>query len=187
MNKPVLEAGTTYPNGRATRVECCGMLKKDGLQQVIEHYGYTGVIVGVRRDEDPTRAKERYFSPRNANMEWNASDQPPEFWNQFKTDFAPGTHIRIHPLLHWTELNVWEYIEREKIPGHSAVLRRRHRDIGTGRSAARRARSRSSRRRGPSPRSSSELKATNVPERAGRAQDQESEDAFEKLRRDGYM
>ena len=116
MNKPVLEAGNTYPNGRATRVECCGMLKKDGLQQVIEHYGYTGIIVGVRRDEDPTRAKERYFSPRNANMEWNASDQPPEFWNQFKTDFAPGTHIRIHPLLHWTELNVWEYIERENIP-----------------------------------------------------------------------
>ena len=102
MNKPVLETGITYPNGKATRVECCGTLKKDGLQQVIEHYGYTGIIVGVRRDEDPTRAKERYFSPRNANMEWNASDQPPEFWNQFKTDFAPGTHIRIHPLLHWT-------------------------------------------------------------------------------------
>ena len=60
-------------------------------------------------------------------MEWNASDQPPEFWNQFKTDFAPGTHIRIHPLLHWTELNVWEYIERENIPGHPAVLRRRDR------------------------------------------------------------
>ena len=127
MNKAVLEEGRTYPNGRATRVECCGWLKKDGLQQVIEHYGYTGVIVGVRRDEDPTRAKERYFSPRNANMEWNASDQPPEFWNQFKTDFAPGTHIRIHPLLHWTELNVWEYIQREKIPVIPALFRRRHR------------------------------------------------------------
>ena len=186
MNKPVLEAGRTYPNGQATRVECCGMLKKDGLQQVIEHYGYTGVIVGVRRDEDPTRAKERYFSPRNANMEWNASDQPPEFWNQFKTDFAPGTHIRIHPLLHWTELNVWEYIEREKIPviplyfddgtGH------RYRSLGCAlctspvRSTARTVAE-----------IVSELKGTNVPERAGRAQDQESEDAFEKLRRDGYM
>ena len=43
-------------------------------------------------------------------------DQPPEFWNQYKTDFAPGTHLRIHPLLDWTELNIWEYIEREKIP-----------------------------------------------------------------------
>src|SRR5438045_6173368 len=68
QNKAVLDEGRTYPNGRATRVECCGWLKKDGLQQVIEHYGYTGIIVGVRRDEDATRAKERYFSPRNANM-----------------------------------------------------------------------------------------------------------------------
>jgi len=46
----------------------------------------------------------------------DAAAQPPEFWNQFQTDFAPGTHVRIHPLLHWTELNVWEYIERERIP-----------------------------------------------------------------------
>ena len=186
QNKAVLEEGRTYPNGRATRVECCGWLKKDGLQEVIEHYGYTGVIVGVRRDEDATRAKERYFSPRNANMEWNASDQPPEFWNQFKTDFAPGTHIRIHPLLHWTELNVWEYIQREKIPviplyfddgtGH------RYRSLGCApctfpiQSTARTVDD-----------IVTELKATKVPERAGRAQDQESEDAFEKLRRDGYM
>jgi len=49
-------------------------------------------------------------------MEWNVEDQPPELWDQFKTDFEKGTHIRIHPLLHWTELNVWEYIERENIP-----------------------------------------------------------------------
>jgi sulfate adenylyltransferase subunit 2 len=161
-------------------------MKKDGLQQVIEHYGYTGIIVGVRRDEDPTRAKERYFSPRNANMEWNASDQPPEFWNQFKTDFAPGTHIRIHPLLHWTELNVWEYIEREKIPVIPLYF-----DDGTGHRF---------RSLGCAPCTFpiqstastvseivAELKATRIPERAGRAQDQESEDAFEKLRRDGYM
>jgi sulfate adenylyltransferase subunit 2 len=186
QNKAVLEEGRTYPNGRATRVECCGWLKKDGLQGVIEHYGYTGVIVGVRRDEDATRAKERYFSPRNANMEWNASDQPPEFWNQFKTDFAPGTHIRIHPLLHWTELNVWEYIQREKIPVIPLYF-----DDGTGHRY---------RSLGCAPctfpiESTArtvddiviELRATKVPERAGRAQDQESEDAFEKLRRDGYM
>ena len=186
MNTPVLEEGRTYPNGRATRVECCGWLKKDGLQQVIERYGYTGIIVGVRRDEDPTRAKERYFSPRNANMEWNSSDQPPEFWNQFKTDFAPGTHIRIHPLLHWTELNVWEYIERERIPVIPLYF-----DDGTGHRY---------RSLGCAPCTFpiqstaktvseivTELKATRTSERAGRAQDQESEDAFEKLRRDGYM
>ena len=98
--------------------------KKITFSQISEHaWAYTaegdpntGVIVGVRRDEDPTRAKERYFSPRDKNMEWNVEDQPPELWDQFKTDYEKGAHIRIHPLLHWTELNIWEYIHRENIP-----------------------------------------------------------------------
>ena len=185
-NRAVLDEGRTFPNGRATRVECCSTLKKDALQQVINQYGYTGIFVGVRRDEEPTRAKERYFSPRGASMEWNVADQPPEFWDQFKTDFQPGTHIRIHPLLHWTELNVWEYIEREQIPviplyfddgtGH------RYRSIGCAPCT--------------SPVASTattvaqiveELRNTRTAERTGRLQDQESEDAFERLRRDGYM
>jgi hypothetical protein len=102
-------------------VECCGTLKKDGLKAVLDKHHYTGVIVGVRRDEEPTRAKERYFSPRDKNMEWNVEDQPPELWDQFKTDYEKGTHIRIHPLLHWTELNVWEYIERENIPSSRSI------------------------------------------------------------------
>lgn len=185
-NKDVLRRGDTFPNGKATRVECCGTLKKDALQQVLVEHHYTGVIVGVRRDEEPTRAKERYFSPRDKNMEWNAEDQPPELWDQFKTDFAPGTHIRIHPLLHWTELNVWEYIERENIPViplyFSNAQGERFRSLGCAPCTA--------------PIKSSarnvaeivaELRQTKTPERAGRAQDKESEDAFEKLRRDGYM
>ena len=130
------------------------MLKKDGLKQVLEKHHFTGVIVGVRRDEEPTRAKERYFSPRDKNMEWNVEDQPPELWDQFKTDFEQGTHIRIHPLLHWTELNIWEYIK------------------SNARSV---------------PEIIEELRNTKTTERSGRAQDKESEDAFEKLRRDGYM
>jgi len=54
-NEEVLKSGVTYPNGKATRVECCGTLKKDGLKQVLEKHHFTGVIVGVRRDEEPTR------------------------------------------------------------------------------------------------------------------------------------
>ena len=72
--------------------------------------------MGARADEEGSRSKERYFSPRNAQSHWDVGDQPPEFWNQFKTEFAPGTHLRIHPLLDWTELNIWEYIQRENIP-----------------------------------------------------------------------
>ena len=81
-----------------------------------DHTPYTGVIVGARADEEGSRSKERYFSPRDKHNDWDVGDQPPEFWNQYKTDFAPGTHVRIHPLLDWTELNIWEYIERENIP-----------------------------------------------------------------------
>ncbi|MGB9601382.1 MAG: sulfate adenylyltransferase subunit CysD [Limisphaerales bacterium] len=185
-NEEILKEGRTYPNGRATRVECCGMLKKDALKAVLDKYQFDGVIVGVRRDEEPTRAKERYFSPRDKNMEWNVEDQPPELWDQFKTDFEKGSHIRIHPLLHWTEVNIWEYIEREKIPIIPLYFANekgeRYRSIGCYpctfpiKSNAKTVRE-----------IIEELKNTKTPERAGRAQDKESEDAFEKLRRDGYM
>ena len=83
--------------------------------------------MGARADEEGSRSKERYFSPRNAQSHWDVGDQPPEFWNQYKTDFAPGTHLRIHPLLDWTELNIWEYIGRENIPTVSLYY-----DQGTG-------------------------------------------------------
>ena len=123
MNKPVLEAGNTYPNGRATRVECCGMLKKDGLQQVLEHYGYTGVIVGVRRDEEPTRAKERYFSPRDNNMEWNVVGSAARIVGPVQDRFRAG-HAHPHssaPPLDGAE-RVGVHPAREH-PGHPAVLR----------------------------------------------------------------
>src|SRR5688572_10158468 len=96
-NDAALSAKTTFPDARATRVECCGTLKKDALRQVLDQHQFTGVIVGVRRDEEPTRAKERYFSPRDREMRWRADDQPPEFWDQFNSDFAPDAHVRIHP------------------------------------------------------------------------------------------
>jgi sulfate adenylyltransferase subunit 2 len=185
-NESVLAEGATFPNGRATRVECCGRLKKDALRTVLDKHKFNGVIVGVRRDEEPTRAKERYFSPRDKNMEWNVEDQPPELWDQFKTDFAPDAHIRIHPLLHWTEVNIWEYIERETVPIIPLYFANeqglRYRSIGCApctfpiASEARTVRE-----------IVEELRQTKTPERSGRAQDKESEDAFEKLRRDGYM
>ncbi len=185
-NEEVLAQGQTYPNGRATRVECCSALKIGALRAVLDKHHYTGVIAGVRRDEEPTRAKERYFSPRDKNMDWNVEDQPPELWDQFKTDFEKGAHIRIHPLLHWTELNIWEYIERENIPVIPLYFDNgkgeRFRSIGCApctfpiKSKARTVAE-----------IIEELRHTKTAERSGRAQDKESEDAFEKLRRDGYM
>jgi sulfate adenylyltransferase subunit 2 len=185
QNRPVLAEGRTFPNGRLTRVECCGALKKDALQAIIEEKGYDAVIVGIRRDEEGTRAKERYFSPRNRNFEWDFKEQPPELWDQFKTDYQPGTHIRVHPLLHWTELNVWEYIDREGIPIVDLYLARngmRYRSLGCAPCTK------------PVPSTArsvreiiAELQTTKTSERSTRAQDQESEDAFERLRASGYM
>lgn len=135
-NSESLKNKQTWPDGNVSRLECCKNLKTEALKHTLsgewpryrlnlqtgnyevdaDRTAYTGVIVGARADEEGSRSKERYFSPRDKNNDWNVDDQPPEFWNQFKTDFAPGTHLRIHPLLDWTELNVWEYIERENIP-----------------------------------------------------------------------
>lgn len=185
-NEEALAAGRTFPCGNATRVECCSALKKDALKSVLHAHGFTGVIVGVRRDEDATRAKERYFSPRDRQMSWNVEDQPPELWDQFNSDFAPGEHVRVHPLLHWTEVDIWEYIVRERIPFVSLYLANqkgeRYRSLGCQpctqpiRSQARSATE-----------VLHELRQIRLPERSGRAQDKESEGAFEQLRRDGYM
>jgi sulfate adenylyltransferase subunit 2 len=185
-NQAALGSGITYPNGKATRVECCGTLKKDALKAVLDEHGFNAVIVGVRRDEEPTRAKERYFSPRDHNMQWNVEDQPPELWDQFRTSFPTGAHVRVHPLLHWTELDIWEYIQRDSIPViplyFANGVNERFRSLGCApctvpiKSTARTVTE-----------IVAELRQTKTSERSGRAQDQESEDAFEKLRRDGYM
>lgn len=135
-NTQALKEKQTFPDGKVDRLTCCKNLKSEALKHTLsgewpryrmnhkkKRYvldenknPYTGVIVGVRADEEGSRSKERYFSPRDKENDWNVGDQPPEFWNQYKTDFAPGTHVRIHPLLDWTELNIWEYIKQEEIP-----------------------------------------------------------------------
>jgi sulfate adenylyltransferase subunit 2 len=208
-NRPALDAGSTFPSGAVDRMTCCGLLKTDALKHTLDgtwprrrfrhEIGsyesdpapapFTGVIVGVRADEEGSRSKERYFSPRTERSQWNVGDQPPEFWNQFNTDFPPGTHVRIHPLLDWTELNVWEYIERERIPTVSLYYDdgsgRRYRSLGCApctqpvASAAR---------------NPAEIieelrsgKLANIAERAGRAQDKDDGGGLETLRRGGYM
>jgi len=182
QNRAALEAGMNHTRGRVT---CCSALKTDALKSVIEAHGFRGMIAGIRRDEEGTRAKERVFSPRGAEAQWNFRDQPPEFWDQYKTDFPPEVHLRIHPLLHWSELDVWRYIRRENIPLvglYFAKNGKRYRSLGCLPCTA--------------PVASeaatldaiiAELESTRVSERSGRAQDQEAEDAFERLRAEGYM
>lgn len=167
------------------RLECCRQLKTEGLKQVVKNYGFDGLIVGVRRDEEGSRSKERIFSERNSEDAWDYTNQPPELWNQFKTDFPKGNHIRVHPILSWTELDIWEYILREKIPIidlYFAKNGKRYRSLGcaccTGQIDS---------DADTLEKIIEELKNTSVGERAGRAQDNEDSYALQKLRREGYM
>lgn len=208
-NDAALAAKKTFPDGSATRLQCCAALKSEALKhtlsgawprwvmdpatgQYVKTTGgepFTGVIVGARADEEGSRSKERYFSPRDRHNEWDIGDQPPELWNQFKTDFAPGTHVRIHPLLDWTELNVWEYIDREGIPVVSLYFDQgrgqRYRSLGCWpctqpvQSTSRNV-----------PEIIEELRSgkfANIAERSGRDQDKEDGYGLESLRREGYM
>ena len=95
---------------------CCTALKTNAMKNLVEEKGYTGIILGVRADEDSTRAKERYFSPRDKHGDWDFRDQPPELWDQFKTTFPSGDTYPDSSLLDWTEINIWEYIKHENIP-----------------------------------------------------------------------
>lgn len=169
-----------------------------GLKEVIEKHGFIGVIAGIRRDEEATRAKERVFSPRGQEGGWDVKEQPPEFWDQFKTDFAPGTSLRIHPLLHWTELDIWQYIQRENIPIVPLYFAKQYYDLEGRDFGGKTMRFRSLGEKGitwPIESSSAtldeiieELKITKVPERSGRPMGaDEDESSFERLRADGYM
>lgn len=159
--------------------------KTAGLRRVIEAEGINGIIAGIRRDEQATRAKERVFSPRDESGRWDFRDQPPEFWDQYKTETPPGAHLRIHPLLHWTELDIWRYVKREGIPVVPLYFARngkRYRSLGDQDITF------------PVDSDAStideiiaELETTKTSERAGRAMDHEREDAFERLRASGYM
>lgn len=169
-----------------------------GLKEVLDEHKFGGVIAGIRRDEEATRAKERVFSPRGGEGGWDAKDQPPEFWDQYKTDFAPGTSLRIHPLLHWTELDIWFYIQREQIPIVPLYYAKEYGAFEGRNFGGKMMRFRSLGEKGITwPVESNattieaiieELKATKVSERSGRPMGaDEDESSFERLRADGYM
>jgi len=209
QNTQALKDKRTFPDGNLDRISCCKALKTDALKNTLSGAWprlrlnhktgkyeldtntepYIGVIVGARADEEGSRSKERYFSPRDRNSDWDVGDQPPELWNQFKTDFAPGTHIRIHPLLDWTELNIWEYIQRENIPITDLYFDqgkgKRYRSLGcypcttpvdsTAKNVA------------DIVQELRDGKFKNIAERSGRAQDKEDGGGLETLRKEGYM
>lgn len=182
-NEAALAAGMN-PSAE-DKLACCGQLKTDALKQAIAKHKFKAILLGIRRDEHGIRAKERYFSPRNRQFEWNYKDQPPELWDQYKNMQAGEDHIRVHPLLHWTELDIWRYVQREQLPIvdlYFAKNGKRYRSIGcetccsTVDSDA-----------DTVDKVVEELKTTRIAERSGRAQDKERAYMMQKLRSLGYM
>ena len=85
------------------------------LLEAIEEFRFDALIGGARRDEEKARAKERIFSHRDSFGQWQPKEQRPELWTLFSTRLQPGEHFRVFPISNWTELDVWQYIEREQI------------------------------------------------------------------------
>jgi sulfate adenylyltransferase subunit 2 len=208
-NEEALSLKKTFQDGAVDRLTCCKLLKTDALKATLSGRSrryrfnhslkryeedrkcapYAGIVAGIRADEEGSRSKERYFSPRDAANSWDIGEQPPELWNQFNTDFPSGTHVRVHPLLDWTELNVWEYISREQVPVVPLYFNqgegRRYRSLGCW-PCTKPVESEATTVAGII----EELrtgKFSKVPERAGRDQDKDDDGTLETLRREGYM
>ncbi len=169
-----------------------------GLKNVMQTQQFQGIMAGIRRDEEGTRGKERVFSPRANDASWDVKEQPPEFWGYYNSFIPSGATMRIHPLLHWSELDIWEYIAQESIPIVPLYLAKTYGEFEGRDFAGAMMRFRSLGERGITwPVASeadtidkiiAELRITKVSERAGRPMGADKDEAsFEKLRQAGYM
>ena len=184
------------------------------LLDAIEEHGFDALFGGARRDEEKARAKERVFSFRDEFGQWDPKNQRPELWNLYNTRIRRGEHIRVFPLSNWTELDIWDYIEREKLEMPSIYFAHERDGVRAGRHPAGRQRVRDPRRdeqvfeatralphrgrhdlhrRGESTAATvaeviAEIAATRITERGQtRADDRTSEAAMEDRKREGYF
>jgi len=102
------------------------------LLDAIAELGFDACIGGARRDEEKARAKERVFSFRDAFGQWDPKNQRPELWNLYNARVGPGEHVRVFPISNWTELDVWQYIARERLEVPSLYLAHRRRVVRRG-------------------------------------------------------
>lgn len=96
--------------------KCCGLLKTQALLDSLSKRGFDAAFGGARREEEKARAKERIYSFRDAFGQWDPKNQRPELWDLYNGKINEGESIRVFPLSNWTELDIWMYIELEKIP-----------------------------------------------------------------------
>jgi sulfate adenylyltransferase subunit 2 len=113
-NEEGVKAGVTpFTHGSSKYTD---IMKTEALRQALSKYKFDAAFGGARRDEEKSRAKERIFSFRDSHHRWDPKNQRPELWRLYNTRIKRGESIRVFPLSNWTELDVWLYIHREKIP-----------------------------------------------------------------------
>jgi sulfate adenylyltransferase subunit 2 len=103
---------TPFTHGSAVYTD---VMKTAALKQALDKWSFDAALGGARRDEEKSRAKERVFSVRDAGHRWDPRSQRPELWNIYNGRVNRGESVRVFPLSNWTELDVWDYVEREKI------------------------------------------------------------------------
>jgi sulfate adenylyltransferase subunit 2 len=113
-NRPAIEEqASPFRLGTA---KCCALLKTRALLDALQENRIDAAIGGARREEERSRAKERIYSFRDAFGQWDPRNQRPELWNLFNGRIENGESIRVFPLSNWTELDIWQYIDAERIP-----------------------------------------------------------------------
>jgi len=114
VNPEGLRAGVNpFTHGSVTHTD---IMKTQALKQALDEYGFDAAFGGARRDEEMSRAKERVFSLRSPQHQWDPRQQRPELWALYNARKRPGESLRVFPLSNWTELDVWRYILLEQIP-----------------------------------------------------------------------
>ena len=112
-NPDGIKAGVgPFTHGSAVHTD---IMKTQGLKQALDMHKFDAAFGGARRDEEKSRAKERIFSFRTEQHRWDAKNQRPELWNIYNTRVHKGESMRVFPLSNWTELDIWQYIYKEKI------------------------------------------------------------------------
>jgi sulfate adenylyltransferase subunit 2 len=113
-NRRAIEEGTNP--FRLGTAKCCALLKTRALLDALQENRIDAAMGGARREEERSRAKERIYSFRDAFGQWDPRNQRPELWNLFNGRIENGESIRVFPLSNWTELDIWQYIDLERIP-----------------------------------------------------------------------
>lgn len=183
-NLKVLAAKSIIKNDKISGISCCGANKTEALRELMKKEKFDGLIIGIRRDEHGIRAKERIFSPRDKRWKWNYKDQPMEIWGHYSVD-EEADHHRIHPILHWREIDIWQYIYENNVPINPLYFSKsgeRFRSLGCTRcTIAIKSEAKTI------PQILKELGHSRLSERMGRAQDKEAQAVMERLRALGYM